>query len=56
MGLKTSNKILLPRADSIKDPEVRKVFQQLLNAIQKMNQTTLGDLTGHEERIVALEP
>jgi len=56
MGLKTSNKILLPRADSIKDPEIRKVFQQLLNAIQKMNQTTLGDLTGHEERIVALEP
>ena len=55
MGLKTSNKILLPRVDKIKDEEVRKVFQRLLIAIQKMNQTTLGDLTGHEERISTLE-
>ena len=56
MALKTSNKILLPRADRIRDPETKKVFQQLLNAIQKMNQTTAGDLTGLDERITVLEP
>jgi len=55
MGLKTSNKILLPRADDIKDKETQRVIQQMLNAIQKMNQTTFGDLSGHEERITALE-
>jgi len=53
MGLKTSNKILLPRVDNIKDREVREAFQQLLNAIQKMNQTSYGDLVGHEERLTA---
>lgn len=55
MGLKTGNKILLPRVDKIKDEETKKVFQRLLKAIEKMNQTTLGDLTGHEERISTLE-
>lgn len=56
MGLKTSNNILLPRLDKIQDPEVQRVFQQLLKAIQRMNVTTYGDLTGLEERITTLEP
>jgi len=53
MGLKTSNRILLPRVEKIKDPEVREVFQRLLIAIEKMNQTISGDLVGHEERLTA---
>jgi len=55
MGLKTSKNILLPRLDRIKDPETKKVFQQLLKAIQTMNQSISGDLVGHEERITDLE-
>ena len=51
MGLRTPKNLLLPKADNIKDPEVKRVFQQLLNSIQKMNQTTCGDLTGLEERL-----
>jgi len=51
MGLKISKTILLPRVDKIKDEEVKRVFQRLLDAIQKMNQTTYGDLVGHEERL-----
>ena len=53
--LKTSNKVLLPRVDKIRDPETKKVFQELIKVIQKMNQTTSGDLTGLDERITALE-
>lgn len=56
MGLKSSGKILLPRLDKIKDPEVRKVFQQMMKAIQGMNVTNYGDLAGLEERITELEP
>ena len=56
MGLKTSNNLLLPRIDKIKYPETKRVIQQMLKAIQKMNITTYGDLTGHEERISDLEP
>lgn len=56
MGLKTSNNILLPRLDKIKDMEVQRVFQQLVKALQKMNVTTFGDLSGLEERISELEP
>lgn len=56
MGLKTSNNILLPRVDEIKDEEVKRVLQQIQKAIQKMNITTYGDLTGLEERITELEP
>jgi len=53
MGLKTPKNLLLPKVDNVKDPEVKRIFQQLINAIQKMNQTTSGDLTGHEERLTA---
>ena len=53
MGLKTPKNLLLPKVDNVKDPEVKRIFQQLINAIQKMNQTTCGDLTGLEERITA---
>jgi len=53
MGLKTSKKLLLPKADNIRDPETKRVFQQMLNAIQRINKTTCGDLTGHEERLTA---
>ena len=56
MGLKTSNNILLPRLDKIKDENTKEVFRDLLKAIQRMNVTTYGDLTGHEERISDLEP
>lgn len=56
MGLQTTKNILLPRLDRIKDEETKRVFQQLLKAIQKMNQITSGDLAGHEERITVLEP
>lgn len=55
-NLKTSKNVILPRLDKIRDPEVKRVFQQLLKVIQKMNITTCGDLTGLEERITTLEP
>ena len=51
MGLRTPKNLLLPKAENIKDPEVKRIFQQMLNVIQRMNQTTSGDLTGHEERL-----
>ena len=56
MGLKTSKNVILPRLDKIQDPETKKVFQRLVKAIERMNQTTCGDLTGLEERITTLEP
>ena len=55
MGLKTPKNLLLPRADNIKDPETKRVIQQILKVIQRMNQTTYGDLSGHEKRITDLE-
>jgi len=51
MALKISKSILLPWIEKVKDPEVKRVFQQLLKAIEKMNVTTYGDLVGHEERL-----
>ena len=55
-NLKTSGNILLPRLDNIRDPETKRVFQQLVKAIEEMNITTYGDLTGLEERVTDLEP
>ena len=56
MGLKTTKKIQLPRLDNIEDPEVKKALQLIKKALEKMNATTLGDLTGLDERITVLEP
>ena len=55
MALKTPKNLLLPKADNIKDQETKKVIQQILKIIEKMNQITFGDLSGHEERITDLE-
>jgi len=55
MGLKTPKNLLLPRVDNIKDPETKRVIQQMLKIIERMNQVTFGDLSGHEERITDLE-
>ena len=55
MALKTPKNLLLPKADNIRDPETKKIIQQMLKIIERMNQVTFGDLSGHEERITDLE-
>ena len=55
-GLKVSKNVILPKLDRIKDPEVKRVLQQLEKVIQEMNSNNYSDLAHLEERIVALEP
>lgn len=56
MGLQVSKTVILPRIDKIEDPEVKRVFQQMIKAIRDLNTIYYSDLTGLEKRIVALEP
>jgi len=55
-GLKVSKNIILPRLDRIKDPEVKRVLQQLEKVVQDMNTTYYNDLVHIEGRVTALEP
>jgi len=54
-GLKVSKNVILPRLDKFKDPEVKRVLQQLEKAIQDMNTTYYNDLVHLEDRIAKLE-
>jgi len=56
MGLQVSKNIILPRADRIKDPEAKRVIQELLRVIQRMNTTYYNDLVHIEGRVTDLEP
>ena len=55
MALQVSKNVILPRTDRIKDPEVKRVIQETLRVIQRMNTTYYSDLVGLEKRIYDLE-
>jgi len=56
MGLQVSKNIILPRADKIQDPEAKRVIQELLRVIQRMNTTYYSDIIWIEGRVGDLEP
>lgn len=53
--LKVNKSIVLPKIDAIKDPEVKRVMRDIMNAIQGLNQTVYNDLTYLDERVGDLE-
>ena len=56
MGIRVSKNIVLPRADSIKDPEAKRVIQEILKVMQRMNDDYYNDIVHIEGRIAKLEP
>lgn len=54
-GLRVSKNIILPRVDGIRDPEIKRVIQQILKVIQETNANNNSDLVHLEERITKLE-
>ena len=55
-GLKVSKNIILPRADNVKDPEAKRVIQELFKVIQRMNDDYYNDIVNIEGRVTVLEP
>lgn len=53
--LKINKSIVLPKIDAIKDPEAKRIMQDILNAIDSLNQTVYNDLTYMDERVSDLE-
>ena len=54
--LRVSKSIILPRVDNIKDPEAKRVIQELFKVIRNMNDDNYNDHTyNFEGRIHALE-
>jgi len=53
--LKINKNIILPSLDNIKDLESKRVMQEILNAIQGLNQIVYNDLTYIDERVSDLE-
>jgi len=56
MGLRIGKILVLPRVDKIKDPETKRVVQEVLRVIQEVNANNYSDLVYLEARIKALEP
>ena len=54
-GLMVSKNVILPKLDNIKDPETKRVMQELFKAIQNMNTSYYNDLIYLEGRVYALE-
>ena len=54
--LKINKNIILPSIDVIKDSEAKRIMQDILNAIQGLNQAVYNDLTYLDEKISDLEP
>ena len=55
MGLRVGKILILPRVDKIKDPETKKVIQQLFKVLQEVNANNYSDLAELETRIYDLE-
>ena len=53
--LRMNKNIILPSLESIKDPEARRIMQDILNAIQSLNQAVYNDLTYLDEKKADLE-
>lgn len=53
--LKVNKNIILPSLDSIKDPNAKRIMQDICNAIQSLNQTAYNDFTLLDERVSDLE-
>ncbi|MCJ7790532.1 MAG: hypothetical protein MUP69_10245 [Candidatus Atribacteria bacterium] len=53
--LKINKNIVLPKIDSIKDENTKRIMQDILNTIQGLNQTVYNDLTYLDEKIADLE-
>ena len=49
--LKINKNIILPNLESIKDPNAKRIMQDILNAIDSLNQTVYNDLTYLDERV-----
>lgn len=49
--LKIGKNLILPRLDSIKDPEVKRVLQEILRVLQESNSINYSDLAGIDERL-----
>ena len=56
MGIRVSKNIVLPRADNIKDPEAKRVIQEILKVMQRMNDDYYNDIVHIEGRVTKLEP
>ena len=55
-GLQVGKNLILPRVDRIQDPEAKRVIQELLRVIQRMNDTYYSDIVWIEGRVTTLEP
>ena len=53
--LKVNKSIVLPKIGIIKDPEAKRVMQDVLNAIDSLNQTVYNDLTYLDEKVSDLK-
>jgi len=54
-GLKTSKNIIIPRVDKIKDPETKRVLEDILKLLQQMNYSDYSDHAYLDERLKDLE-
>jgi len=54
-GLRVSKNVILPRTDKVKDPETKRVIDELLRKLQEMNQVYHNDITYLESRVYSLE-
>ena len=53
--LKINKNIILPSLNEIKDPNAKRIMQDICNAINSLNQTVYNDLTLLDERVGDLE-
>ena len=53
--LKINKNIILPSLNEIKDPNAKRIMQDILSAINSLNQTVYNDLTLLDERVGDLE-
>jgi hypothetical protein len=56
MGLRVGKILILPKVDKIKDPEAKRVIQQLFRVLQEINANNYSDLAGLDGRVTELEP
>lgn len=54
-GLKTGKTLIIPKTDRIRDPEVKRVIDEILRIIQDTNYTNYSDHAYLDERITDLE-
>ena len=51
MGLRVGKVLVLPRTDRIKDPETKRVIEEVLKIIQEVNANNYSDLVYLDEKV-----